>query len=77
MPGQKFKSGTAVRSKQRQARNRRYETRQKNGCIVVKIQLGPAQIDQLEASRWLDRREVHQRHEIEAALQGLVDASLK
>jgi hypothetical protein len=51
--------------------------RQKAGQLVVRIQIGPTQIDRLEASKWLPRRDVHGRRQIEIALQAWTDASLK
>jgi hypothetical protein len=61
----------------RQARNRRYSLRQKAGLIVVKIEIGPTQIDRLIAAQWLPRHDVHERQQIEVALQAMIDASLK
>jgi hypothetical protein len=61
----------------RQARNKRYAARQHSGIVVVRIQVNHEQVSALEASRWLDRRAEHQRHEIEQALQMLIDDALR
>jgi hypothetical protein len=45
--------------------------------MVVQIQVGPSQVDRLETSKWLPRRDVHKRRQIEIALQAWIDASLK
>jgi hypothetical protein len=62
---------------QRSARNRRYEECQRTGCYYVKIKMNHVKENALESSRWLDRRDTHQRSEVEAALQRMLDASLR